>query len=96
MTPRLASPRSSFADLLGFFLFRSGARTITTTYHTTGRLAFMPSLLAHEGSQRPKKKPVVSMLRLQLSQDLFSRWMTPKTLRLRLLRWAGGSTPMCG
>jgi hypothetical protein len=36
------------------------------------------------------------MLRLQLSRDLLSQWMTPKTPRLKLLHWVGDSTPMCG
>jgi hypothetical protein len=39
----------------------------------------------HEGSWPFWKKPVVSMLRLQPSQNLFSQQMTPRTPRLKPL-----------
>jgi hypothetical protein len=50
----------------------------------------------HEGSRPFWRKPAVTMLRPQLSQNLFSQLTTPRTPRSKLLCWAGGFTLMFG
>jgi hypothetical protein len=52
--------------------------------------------LVHEGSRPFWRKPVVSLLRPQPSQNLFSQLTTPRTPRPKLLCWAGGFTLMFG